>query len=380
MQLAEFTEIMDRLLEQDPATFADGESLRTLYRYRARYEAWMTKATSTFEASGEWAEAGAQTAAAWLAVEAGLPKAEARDFVRLGKAMRQLPATEEAWLAGEIGRAQAGAIDRARNARTERSLDRDEPELVAHARDLRFEEFTRVLDYWSLHADPDGAEDRAAAQRRNRDAYLVPSFGGTWLGKLTFDPVSGAIVDNELRRLNEELFQSDWAEAKTRLGRDPGVGDLLRSAAQRRADAFVEMAKRSASMPPGARCPDALISVLIDLESGRRVCELAQGMVVTPGSLVPHFLEAEFERVVLSPPNRAHVGEKARLFKGATRRIVQVRDRTCQHPYCDRPAAVCQVDHIVPYSEGGPTTVENGRLLCEFHNRLRNQRPPPEAA
>ena len=27
----------------------------------------------------------------------------------------------------------------------------------------------------------------------------------------------------------------------------------------------------------------------------------------------------------------------------------------------------------------GPTTQENGRLLCPFHNRLRNQRPPPAA-
>jgi len=28
----------------------------------------------------------------------------------------------------------------------------------------------------------------------------------------------------------------------------------------------------------------------------------------------------------------------------------------------------------VEYSKGGLTTQENGRLLCPFHNRLRNQR------
>ncbi|MGH9080415.1 MAG: HNH endonuclease signature motif containing protein [Acidimicrobiales bacterium] len=53
-----------------------------------------------------------------------------------------------------------------------------------------------------------------------------------------------------------------------------------------------------------------------------------------------------------------------------------MRDRECTHPYCDRPAADCQVDHIVPYTAGGPTTQANGRMLCAFHNRLRNQRPP----
>jgi 5-methylcytosine-specific restriction endonuclease McrA len=60
----------------------------------------------------------------------------------------------------------------------------------------------------------------------------------------------------------------------------------------------------------------------------------------------------------------------------------------CTHPYCYEPAEHCQGDHIEPYSRGGATTQENGRLLCGFHNRLRNQqehkdqrqRPPPTAA
>ena len=46
----------------------------------------------------------------------------------------------------------------------------------------------------------------------------------------------------------------------------------------------------------------------------------------------------------------------------------------CTHPYCYEPAENCQADHIEPYAEGGPTTQENGRLLCGFHNRLRIQR------
>ena len=48
------------------------------------------------------------------------------------------------------------------------------------------------------------------------------------------------------------------------------------------------------------------------------------------------------------------------------------------------------MDHIETYASGGLTTQDNGRLLCGFHNRLRNQRettrgeqrqrPPPSAA
>ena len=71
---------------------------------------------------------------------------------------------------------------------------------------------------------------------------------------------------------------------------------------------------------------------------------------------------------------------RSRLFTGGTRRAIELRDRICTHPYCYEPAESCQVDHIETYAEGGPTTQENGRLLCGFHNRLRNQHERPTSA
>jgi hypothetical protein len=121
-----------------------------------------------------------------------------------------------------------------------------------------------------------------------------------------------------------------------------------------------------------------LFDVMIDFPTLGRICELAQGMALTPGSLVPWLDRADFERAVFEPPDRVQVSATARLFTGATRRGIQLRDRECTHPYCDRPAVDCEVDHIQPYADGGLTTFENGRLLCGFHNRLRNQRPPPQ--
>jgi hypothetical protein len=346
------------------------------------------RATAAFEASDEWTTSGAQSAAAWLAVEARLPKREARRTIRLGKALRQLPVAEEAFSAGEISAAHVEALDKHRTAQTDVALRRDEAELVDQAKSLRFESFTRVLEYWRYHADPGGAEERADAQRDDRSAFLAESFEGMWFGKLTFDPIAGGIVDNELRRLTEALFEADWGEARARLGRDPVVGELARTPAQRRADAFVEMATRSASMPKGARRPAPLVSFLVGFDHRYALCELAQGTVVTPGSLFRYLTVAEFERIVFTPPNRVDVSGQDRFFKGPTRRGIEVTNRICQHAYCDRPAVECQVDHIVPFSAGGPTTADNGQLLCEFHNRLayqnwlkqQNQRPPPDAA
>ena len=106
---------------------------------------------------------------------------------------------------------------------------------------------------------------------------------------------------------------------------------------------------------------------------------------------------AYFERALFSLGTRIDVSVRSRFFTGGTRRAIEIRDRLCTHPHCYEPAESCQVDHIETYASGGLTTQDNGRLLCGFHNRLRNQReqlgeqpghqsgeqrqrPPPSAA
>ncbi len=119
-----------------------------------------------------------------------------------------------------------------------------------------------------------------------------------------------------------------------------------------------------------------------------RICELENGTVLAPSALTPWLDSAYFERAIFSLGNRVDVSVRARLFSGGTRRAIELRDRMCTHPHCYEPAESCQVDHIETWAEGGQTTQENGRLLCGFHNRLRNQRerptqrqrPPPTAA
>ena len=79
---------------------------------------------------------------------------------------------------------------------------------------------------------------------------------------------------------------------------------------------------------------------------------------------------------MFAPAQRCAVSERARLFTGGTRRAIELRDRQCVHDMCDIPAKRCQADHVIPYSEGGLTVEENGRMLCGFHNRLRNRKQP----
>ncbi|MEA2825593.1 MAG: hypothetical protein QOG43_32 [Actinomycetota bacterium] len=371
---------LDALCAADPSTLADGESIIALHREVARLQAVVTRATAAYDAGGSWAADGARSAAAWVAAKCGLPVGMARRRVRLGRDLRSMPATEAAWLAGDIGEAQVSPLAEARTDATAECFARDEAMLVDQAKGLPHRHFLRALHYWSQHADPDGTEDKAAAQHRARRLHLSCGFEGKWFLDGILDPISGHIVSRALKAIEEELFAADWAEAKARVGDGLCGADLSRNPAQRRADALVEMARKAMAVPAGTRLPEPLFTVLVGYETfAGRMCELADGRVVTPGSLVPWLDEAWVERVVFDGPDRVtNVSTRRRIFTGATRRSVEVRDRECFHPLCDATVEDCQVDHVEPWAVGGLTIDENGRLACAFHNRLRHKpRPPP---
>jgi hypothetical protein len=369
---------IDDVLETPASLRCDGETIVFFERQMNRLQCGLSTSVAQFDQWGEWASAGALSVTAWIDTRCHLPKKEAKAELRRGHALPGLPLAAAAWAAGDIGAAQIDVLVRLKRPVTEEALARDEAILVDAARTMKFASFCQVASYWEQHADQDGTDAATLAREARRDAYLVPSPDG-YLGKMNFDVLGGAIVAKELKRIEEELFQADWAEAKERLGRDPHADELARTPAQRRADAMIEMATRSATAPADGRRPEPLFTVLIDYPTFLgRISQLEQGPVVTPGSLIPWLDAATFERIVFGPDNRAECSKTSRLFTGATRRAIEVRDLECQHEFCDLSAEKCQIDHIVPFSEGGPTVQDNGQALCGRHNRMRYERPPPD--
>ena len=367
---------VEELSTIDPALLGDGQTLQRLYRLRQRYDAVVAGAAAAFDSSGEWSVDSAHSAAEWLAYFCRLPLNEARRDVRLGREVRTLPTVAGAWRDGAIGTAQVAAMTRVRTPVTATDMERDEEMLVGQAQTLTYRHFTRALAYWEQHADPDGSESTADKQRAGRHVRVSQSLDGRWFGELALDPINGAIVVNELDRLEHELFQDDWKEAVARLGREPTLTELGRTAGQRRADALVEMATRSATAPVDGRRPEPLFQVLVDYPTFERVCELADRTVVTPGSLAPYLDQAWVRRIVFDAKSRViDVGVDRRCFTGATRIAVEVADRECFHPTCEVPAQDCEIDHIEPYGAGGLTVRDNGRCACGFHNRQRHRRP-----
>jgi hypothetical protein len=379
MGIDALTEGIDALAASDPFSYSDKESVLALVRLSSRLDCIISKALASFDAGGEWALDGAQTPVAWLDTRGHLEKNEARRRLRLGRALAHMPLVAQAWSNGDIKTAQVEALARARTVRTEELFERDEELLVDQAEKLKFAAFSSALGYWENLADPDGAKEADLLRQERRDVSLVRASGGNWVGHMNLDQISGTIVSNELGHIEHELFEADWAQAKEALGREPKAHELARTPAQRRADALVEMATRSGIAPADGRRPRPLFSVLVGWETLRgRISELAGGQVLSPDAYLSWLDGADFERAVFAPGQRVEVSVTARLFSGATKRAIELRDRHCTHPYCDIAAEACQIDHIVPYSQGGETTQENGRLLCGFHNRLRNGREPPD--
>ena len=56
---------------------------------------------------------------------------------------------------------------------------------------------------------------------------------------------------------------------------------------------------------------------------------------------------------------------------GTLRHLIGVRQRTCSHPGCRRAAARCDLDHTVPYDQGGRTCWCNLAPLCRHHHRCK---------
>ncbi len=380
--LGALDEAISGVLASDTAALGEGAVVAELERLRNRLDAAVVRSVAAFEARGGHEVVGAATVAAWLTHHCRLPSSEAKAQARRGRAEQSLTELGAACAEGSVGPAAAGVLaSLLAEPATRPAVEAQEHLLVDQARTLTFTAFCRAIAYFIQLADPDGSEARAEARRARRRVSLVQSFQGTWLGQMTLDPIAGAIVAGELDRLERGLFEVDWREAADDLGRRPLAGELARTATQRRADALVEMARRSASCPSDARFPAPLVSVLVDFPTlSGRVCELANGTVITPGSLLPYLDQALIERAVYKSPVRVEVSTTSRLFSGATRRAIELRDRNCQHPYCDVAADRCQVDHIVPWRYGGPTVQWNGRLACGRHNRSRvfgPDWPPP---
>ncbi len=335
---------------------------------------------------------GAANTGAWLSSALRLRPEEAGRAVKLARDLdAHLPSTREALAAGDLSADHAEVI-----ARSVRKLPSEAgPEKRAEAEQLLVKE-ARTFDPKDLaglgreilrRVDPDHADrilakqfaaEEARAEREREiilwdDPYSISTF---LRGKL--DPIT-----NEMFRVAlEPLSKPRPTDAN---------GPDLRTPAQRMGDGFHELLSRflaSGATPTHAgEKPQIVLTIDPDrLRDGTGTGELLHtGTTISARTAQELACDAHISTYIAASgglgagTGEGHgtsgesLSDGVRLYTGKVRKLLELRDRGCAFPGCNRPPSWCQAHHIVPWSKGGLTTLANGVLLCGYHHRHIHQ-------
>jgi hypothetical protein len=321
-------------------------------------------------ARGYAARQGYPSLRTWLREHLRISDHAAYLLVALAEQLQTRPAVAEAVSSGALGVEQASVIGEAVDAlRPDVSadvVDACEARLIEEASHFPPRALRLLGERVLAHVAPEIADDVLRRQLETAEARahaarsltLVPAGPSRVRIAGTMDAESAAIIRAALDPLSRPVPGPDGA-------RDP------RLAPQRRVDALVDICAHS--MGGGDR-PFAQVAVTVSLDAltGR----LGAGVVdtgdqVSPGAVRRLACSAGILPVVLGSESEVlDLGRQQRLFAGATRRALILRDRGCAFPGCDRPPSWCDGHHLVHWGDGGETNVDNGVLLCRHHHRV----------
>lgn len=175
----------------------------------------------------------------------------------------------------------------------------------------------------------------------------------------------------------DEAAQS-WLDAS----QAPDAGAIpMTTLARCRADALAELAQIAAATGdlPTHGGDRPRLAVTIDHETLRQhtgVAHLADGTPVSWTRARQIACDAGVLPIVLDGAGTPlDMGQEQRFFTGAVRLAVLQRDGGCVFPGCDRTPAGCDIHHVVPWWNGGATSLANGVALCPHHHALVEPRP-----
>jgi hypothetical protein len=219
----------------------------------------------------------------------------------------------------------------------------------------------------AIEANPAEAEDRYHHTVDQRRVVAQPTVAGA--ADLAIYDAPPDRVAAAMRRINH-LARSHRRQGETR------------TMDQLRADVALDLLMgqgKDSEAGPGRR---GVVDLTVDLAT-------LAGLTESPGDLRgfgPVIAEVA-RRVADQSPDaewRFTVGDSAsgqpiggglirRRPEARDRRLVEARDRTCVFPGCRMPASVCDIDHITPHAEGGPTAPFNNAAACEHDHRVRHR-------
>ncbi len=316
-------------------------------------EAEAVRTLATFDDRREFRRDGYSSSTAYLKHQCRMTGNQAKRLVAEARALDAMPITKKLFLSGELSHDHVRVLIRARE-RAPEAFAADEAMLCGIAADLPFvAQVQKAVAYWeqAVGEAPADIED----QRRRRALHLSKTLDGMVRLDGWLDAESG----------DELMAALDSAT--------PPPSDLDdRTPAQRRADGLMDLV-RSGGKAMGAG-PGPVVHTDLDTLVGDGPPTLAETdseTVLTKDAIDRISCDAEVTRIVFGPDSRpVDVGRSKRVITPAQRRALATRDRHCRFTGCDRPAGWCDGHHIVPWSKGGFTDLDNLVLLCRHHHTL----------
>ncbi|MEA1903236.1 MAG: DUF222 domain-containing protein, partial [Actinomycetota bacterium] len=207
----------------------------------------------------------------------------------------------------------------------------------------------------SIELDPDEAKERTRTAIEERRMIIEPTVDTTADLHAYGAPIDRAAAIG--RRINA-------------YARSLKNADETRTMDQLRMDVFLDILEGNHDT---GQTPRGMVGIHVDL---RTLAEMSE----SPGELAGYGpVHADIARQVAANQPEAewrytvtddngqvvHTGITRRRPTAAQQREITARYQTCTFPGCRIDAQDCDIDHITPYSEGGPTTVANNAPVCE---------------
>lgn len=214
---------------------------------------------------------------------------------------------------------------------------------------------------WRDALDPDGVEPRYEQALRRRD------FSISRTARDGLHTVRGAIPPDVAAKGLAILDALLKPSAATTDGDGEPPHDL-RTLAQRRADAFAAMVQSFSGDARFTTPPAVVVTMTQGAETGR----ISGVSTPIPRSVLRQLSDdgGTQHATVDRAGALIALSSAQRVFTAQQRRALVARDgHECVIPGCGVPATACEAHHVTEWQHGGPTSIDNGVLLCWWHHR-----------
>ena len=321
---------------------------------------------------------GATTTATWWADATNRTRATAHRDVKLAVALSRFTALAEALAEGRVNTEQAHAIARALgDLETDGPEDLDpvvveqaEKHLVdcadgfdaKHLRVLGRHVLTVVApEVGEAHEAKLLEDEERRAAEKTRLTFASDGHGMVH-GRFSIPTLHGAMLAKAIQALT-------WAK------QDPTEVRQTRPTPVAAGQAFTELLERmDAKDLPSVGGVGATVVVTMTIDSlmgGLAAAALDTGEVISASAARRLACEAGVIPMVLGGTSEVlDIGRRRRFHTSAQRLAIAQRDKTCVVGGCDAPPSRCHVHHVIAWSEGGGTSVKDGRLYCSAHHAM----------